>query len=220
MLRSSAASLIATSRVSLRRSLSTQQAPTIKGKWIDDSQQVYQQFSDNDFVMSSALPCLDVINPATQTVVGSIAETTQEEFNDMADKAQTAFSFWKTVPVQQRQRVMLEYQRLIRLATPELAELITLEQGKTIADAKGDVFRGLEVVETACQVAPYLLGDSLAGISSSMVRGPCMDTHKYKQQTNTVFPHTTHILSLSLSRSAGHGFISRTTRCMCRYLSL
>ena len=63
---------------------------------------------------------------------------------------------------------MLEYQRLIRENTNELAGLITLENGKTIADAKGDVFRGLEVVETACHTAPLLLGDSLAGIASNI----------------------------------------------------
>jgi hypothetical protein len=137
--------------------------------WIN-ANQVYEQFSDNVFVTSAALPSLDVMNPATQTIVASIAETTADEFQSMLQKSSTAFDVWKTVPVQQRQRIMLEYQRLIRLATPELADLITLEQGKTVADAKGDVFRGLEVVETACQVAPYLLGDSLAGISSSMVR--------------------------------------------------
>jgi hypothetical protein len=48
------------------------------------------------------------------------------------------------------------------------AYLITLENGKTLANAKGDVFCGLEIVESACFVAPQLLGDSMSGISRSM----------------------------------------------------
>jgi len=62
--------------------------------------------------------------------------------------------------VSQRQRVMLNYQKLIRDHTPELAELITREQGKTIADAKGDIFRGVEVVEFACMYRPVFTNSS------------------------------------------------------------
>lgn len=182
------------------RSLS---APTLRGDWIDGSTQVYQYFSDNAFVTGSGLPAMDVTNPATQETVAAIAETTEEEFHQVVDKAHIAYQHWRTVPVQQRQRVMLEYQRLVRLATEELARTITLEQGKTLADAKGDVFRGLEVVETACQVAPYLLGDSLAGISSTMVRGtagpsamPTVSTHATVTHTSmhdrTLFPIANH----------------------------
>jgi len=55
---------------------------------------------------------------------------------------------------------MLNYQKLIRDHTPELAELITREQGKTIADAKGDIFRGVEVVEFACMYRPVFTNSS------------------------------------------------------------
>jgi len=55
---------------------------------------------------------------------------------------------------------MLNYQKLIRDHTPELAELITREQGKTIADAKGDIFRGVEVVEFACMYRPVFANSS------------------------------------------------------------
>jgi malonate-semialdehyde dehydrogenase (acetylating)/methylmalonate-semialdehyde dehydrogenase len=130
----------------------------------------FKYFSDNSFVASSSTTqsSLQVINPATQEVIGTVPENTDHEFNTVIAKSTAAFKEWSTVPVQQRQRVMLEYQRLIRLNTDDLAKLITMENGKTIADAKGDVFRGLEVVETACQVAPHMLGDSMSGISASM----------------------------------------------------
>ena len=136
--------------------------------WLDPKTGLYKNYLNGAFVASEATSFHSVFNPATNELIGKIPDTTDAEFETTMEVAQAAFEDWRTVPVQQRQRVMLEYQRLIREHTNELAGLITLENGKTIADAKGDVFRGLEVVETACQAAPNLLGDSLAGISSSM----------------------------------------------------
>lgn len=86
----------------------------------------------------------------------------------MVRKSVTAQREWATVSIQQRQRVMLEYQHLIRQHTDKLAEWICLENGKTLADAKGDVFRGLEVVETTCHMAPHLVGDSLGTVATNM----------------------------------------------------
>lgn len=136
--------------------------------WLDESSGIYKNFLNGKFVESSASSFYPVVNPATNEEIGKIPETPDSEFEAVMATAQAAYEDWRTVPVQQRQRVMLEYQRLIRENTNELAGLITLENGKTIADAKGDVFRGLEVVETACQAAPQLLGDSLAGIGSTI----------------------------------------------------
>ena len=136
--------------------------------WLDPKSGIYKNYLCDDFVASKATSFHPVFNPATNELIGKVPDTTDAEFEKTMEVAQAAFQDWRTVPIQQRQRVMLEYQRLIREHTNELAGLITLENGKTIADAKGDVFRGLEVVETACQAAPNLLGDSLAGISTSI----------------------------------------------------
>lgn len=65
--------------------------------------------------------------------------------------------------------------RLIRDHTEELAHSITVEQGKTLADARGDVFRGLEVVETACNVASTSMGET----QENLARG--VDTYTYRQ---------------------------------------
>lgn len=59
------------------------------------------------------------------------------------DAAATAYKTWRNTGVQHRQRVMLKLQQLIREHTEELAHSITREQGKTLADARGDIFRGL-----------------------------------------------------------------------------
>lgn len=60
-----------------------------------------------------------------------------------ATSASEAFQTWRDVPVQQRARVMLNLQRLVRDNMEELAKSVTTEQGKTLGDARGDVFRGL-----------------------------------------------------------------------------
>ena len=76
-------------------------------------------------------------------MICQVPEATQEEMKAATDAASKAFKTWKEVPVQHRQRVMLKLQALIRENTDELALSITKEQGKTIPDARGDVFRGL-----------------------------------------------------------------------------
>merc|ERR1719352_1433737 len=84
-------------------------------------------------VESKACTWFDVHNPATQEVVSQVPQATQEELVTAVDAAAEAFKTWSQVSVSNRQRVMLNYQRLIREHTPELAEIITREQGKTIA---------------------------------------------------------------------------------------
>lgn len=158
-----------------RRSLSS----LVSADWLEKSSEqevpVYKNYKDGTFVSSSATKFFPVTNPATNQVIAQVPQTTNQELNDTVSSAKNAFQDWKTVPVQQRQRVMLEYQKLIRDNTDELAYWITLENGKTLADARGDIFRGLEVVETTCNMADKLMGESLGGISATM------DTVSYRQ---------------------------------------
>nr|GMD08809.1 methylmalonate-semialdehyde dehydrogenase [acylating], mitochondrial [Ipomoea batatas] len=95
------------------------------------------------FVDSKSSESIDVINPATQEVVSQIPLTTNEEFKSAVSAAKKAFPSWKNTPITTRQRVMLKYQDLIRKNMDKLALNITTEQGKTLKDAQGDVFRGL-----------------------------------------------------------------------------
>ena len=110
-------------------------------------------------VLSEATRRIPVYNPATQELVCEVPETTEAEFNRAVQAAQDALPSWRATPVQQRARVFLRYQQLIRDNMEKIASLITEEQGKTLEDAKGDVFRGLEVVEYACGAASELMGE-------------------------------------------------------------
>lgn len=132
-------------------------------------------FINGEFVESKAKDWIDVRNPATQEIVTRVPEATQSEMKAAVDAASEAFKTWGTTPVSVRQRVMFELQRLIRENETELAEAITLENGKTLADAKGDVFRGLEVVEASCHLAPAMMGETLESLANSV------DTYSYRQ---------------------------------------
>lgn len=113
-------------------------------------------------VESRATEHIDVINPATQAVVGRVPLTTHEEFDAAVAVAKEAFKTWKNTPITARQRIMLKLQELIRRDMEKLALSVTTEQGKTLADARGDVFRGLEVIkQSRVRMKPNSLYPSL-----------------------------------------------------------
>ncbi|KAJ1434895.1 Methylmalonate-semialdehyde dehydrogenase [Sesbania bispinosa] len=117
------------------------------------------------FVESKSLSFIDVINPATQQVVSQLPLTTDEEFKAAVAAAKKAFPAWRNTPITKRQRVMLKFQELIRRDMDKLALNVTTEQGKTLKDAQGDVFRGLEVVEHACGMATLQMGEYASNVS-------------------------------------------------------
>lgn len=101
-------------------------------------------------------------------------ESTQEEMKRAATSASEAFKSWKDVSTANRVRIMLQFQHLIRNNMEELAANITKEQGKTLADARGDVFRGLEVVEHCCTMGTIMMGETAESVSKNL------DTYSYR----------------------------------------
>ena len=101
----------------------------------------------------------DVVNPATQEVLARVPFATLDEMNAAVASAKEAFKTWRKTPIGARARIFLKYQQLIRENMQELAAILTAEQGKTLPDAEGDVFRGLEVVEHAASIGNLQLGE-------------------------------------------------------------
>ncbi|KAI8532426.1 hypothetical protein RHMOL_Rhmol11G0213500 [Rhododendron molle] len=120
------------------------------------------------FVDSQSSEFIDVINPATQDVVSQVPLTTNEEFKAAVSAAKQAFPSWRNTPITTRQRIMFKLQELMRRDTDKLAANITLEQGKTLKDSQGDVFRGLEVVEHACGMATLQMGEFVPSVSNGI----------------------------------------------------
>ncbi|MEK1939619.1 MAG: CoA-acylating methylmalonate-semialdehyde dehydrogenase, partial [Pseudomonas sp.] len=112
-----------------------------------------------ELIDSTSSQWRDIINPATQQVLARVPFATQAEVDAAISAAAEAFKTWRKTPIGARARIFLKYQQLIREHMHELAALLTAEQGKTLADAEGDVFRGLEVVEHAAGIGNLQLGE-------------------------------------------------------------
>jgi malonate-semialdehyde dehydrogenase (acetylating) / methylmalonate-semialdehyde dehydrogenase len=110
----------------------------------------------------------DVVNPATQKVLARVPMATVDEVDAAVASAREAFATWRKTPIGQRARIFLKYQQLIRDHMKELAAILTAEQGKTLADAEGDVFRGLEVVEHAANIGNLQLGELANNVASGV----------------------------------------------------
>ena len=127
-----------------------------------------QQLINGRFIDSNTSEWIDITDPATQEVIAKVPQTTDDEINQAVAAAQKAFQTWRKTPITTRARIFLKYQQLIRDHMDELAEILTAEQGKTIADARGDVFRGLEVVEHAAGIANLQIGDFVENVASGV----------------------------------------------------
>ena len=133
-----------------------QPAPTVKllinGQFVDSKTQVWK----------------DVVNPATQDVLARVPFATKDEINAAIAAAAAAYKTWKNTPIAARARIMLKLQELIRRDMKKLAAVLTAEQGKTLPDAEGDVFRGLEVVEHACSIGSLQLGEFAENVAGGV----------------------------------------------------
>ena len=126
-------------------------------------------------VHSKTKDFIEVHNPATNEVIAAVPKCTQSEMQAAVDDASKAFKSWSQTSIMTRQQIMIKYGNLIRDNVKDLAAIITEEQGKTLADAEGDVGRGLQVVEHACAAPELLLGESAHNLSKDLDT----ITHKY-----------------------------------------
>ncbi len=123
---------------------------------------------NGEFVESKTTQWRNVVNPATQEVLARVPFATPEEVNLAVSNAKQAFKTWRKTPIGTRARIFLKLQQLIRENMKELAALLTAEQGKTLPDAEGDVFRGLEVVEHAASIGNLQLGELANNVANGV----------------------------------------------------
>ncbi len=130
---------------------------------------------DGRFVESSTGEWQDVVNPATQAVVARVPFATDAELEAAIASAKKAYKSWRNTPIGTRARIMLKLQALVREHMPRIARTLSTEQGKTLPDAEGDVFRGLEVVEHACSIGTLQLGEYAENVANGV------DTYSIRQ---------------------------------------
>src|SRR5450631_2126387 len=130
---------------------------------------------DGKFIESQTGEWHDVVNPATQEVLAQVPFATDAEINAAVASAKEAYKTWKNTPIAARARIMLKLQALVREHMSRIAQTLSAEQGKTLADAEGDVFRGLEVVEHACSIGSLQIGEFAENVASGV------DTYSLRQ---------------------------------------
>ncbi|MFN5212136.1 CoA-acylating methylmalonate-semialdehyde dehydrogenase [Brevundimonas sp.] len=122
----------------------------------------------------------DVMDPNTGQVQARVQLATIDEVDRAVQSAQAAFEGWASTNPQRRARVMFEFKRVVEARMDELAHLLSSEHGKVIADSKGDLQRGLEVIEFACGIPHALKGEYTQGA------GPGIDVYSMRQPLGVV----------------------------------
>ena len=133
------------------------------------------QLINGKFQQSRTDTWIPVTNPATQEVLCEVPAATAEEMESAIQSAREAFLEWRETPGSERARVMLRYQHLLKEHHDEIAEVLAKETGKVFADAKGDVWRGIEVVEHAANIGSLMMGETVENVA----RG--IDGHAWTQ---------------------------------------
>ncbi|MDR7230052.1 malonate-semialdehyde dehydrogenase (acetylating)/methylmalonate-semialdehyde dehydrogenase [Caulobacter sp. BE264] len=150
----------------------------------------------------------DVFNPNTGEVQARVQFATDAELDAAVQVAAKAQIGWAQTNPQRRARVMFEFKRLIERDMNTLAEILSSEHGKVIADAKGDIQRGLEVIEFACGIPHILKGEYTEGA------GPGIDVYSMRQPLGVCagitpfnFPAMIPMWMFGISIAVGNSFI-------------
>ena len=118
----------------------------------------------------------EVLNPATGELIAEVPLNGGEDVKMAVEAAQTAYESWRNTPPGDRIQVMFRLKQLLEENFEELSRTITIENGKTLADARGELRRGIENVEVACGIPTMMQGTTLEniarGIDEIMIRQP------------------------------------------------
>jgi len=150
----------------------------------------------------------DVFDPNTGRVQARVGLGTADELDRAVRVAAAAQPAWAATNPQRRARVMFEFKRLLEAHMDELAHLLSSEHGKVIADSRGDIQRGLEVIEFACGVPHLLKGEYTQGA------GPGIDVYSMRQPLGVVagitpfnFPAMIPMWMFGVAIACGNAFI-------------
>lgn len=163
---------------------------------------------NGQFKLGTGGTVLPITNPANQQLLGEVPFASHDEVEQAIASAKAAFASWKEVPVAERARVMMRYQMLLKEHHDELGELLAQDTGKTFEDAKGDVWRGIEVVEQAANTPSNMMGETVENVAGGI------DTYSYIQPLGVVagitpfnFPAMIPLWMYPLAIACGNTFV-------------
>ena len=154
----------------------------------------------------------DVFNPATGEIIACVPLASADETSAAVEAAAAAFSAWRDTPPLRRAAILFRFKELLDGHSEELAGLIAAEHGKVLADARGSLTRGIEVVEFACG-APHLLKGSF-----SENVGTGVDSHSLRQPVGVCagitpfnFPAMVPMWMFPMAIACGNTFVLKTS---------
>ncbi len=119
---------------------------------------------------------LAVVNPATAEVLAQVPLSGAADVAQAVEAAAAAFPEWRRTPPEERVQYLFKLKRLLEEHWEEIARLLTVENGKTLAESRGEVRRAIENVEVACGIPTlmqgYSLEDAARGIDETLIRQP------------------------------------------------
>ena len=149
-----------------------------------------------------------VYDPAKGEVARHVRFATAQDVDIAVGAAREAFAAWSQVSLAKRQQVMFAFRELLAARQDELAQIITAEHGKVLSDARGEIARGLEVVEFACGAAAHLKGEYSVNVSTGV------DVYSVVQPLGVVgivspfnFPAMVPLWFFPLAVAAGNGVV-------------
>jgi malonate-semialdehyde dehydrogenase (acetylating)/methylmalonate-semialdehyde dehydrogenase len=150
----------------------------------------------------------DVFDPNSGAVQAQVTLGCPDDLETAMQKALAAQGAWAATNPQRRARVMFAFKALVEKHMDELAHLLSSEHGKVIADSKGDIQRGLEVIEFACGIPHVLKGEYTQGA------GPGIDVYSMRQPLGVVagitpfnFPAMIPMWMFGVAIACGNAFI-------------
>src|SRR2546423_2811891 len=123
---------------------------------------IYRNFINDEWVESISSKTADNINPAnTDDVLGTIKQATRDEARSAVEAASEAFRSWRSTPAPQRGRIVARFARLLEENKEELAQLLTHEEGKTIAESRGELQRSINVADFCAGESRRMTGETI-----------------------------------------------------------
>jgi malonate-semialdehyde dehydrogenase (acetylating)/methylmalonate-semialdehyde dehydrogenase len=152
----------------------------------------------------------DVFNPATGEVQARVALASRAEMRKAVEAALKVFPEWSSVNPQRRARVMFNFKSLVERDMDKLARILSDEHGKVLADSRGDIQRGLEVIEFSCGIPHLQKGEYTEGA------GPGIDIYSMRQPLGVVagitpfnFPAMIPMWMFGVAIACGNVFINK-----------
>ncbi|MBM3708041.1 MAG: aldehyde dehydrogenase family protein [Actinobacteria bacterium] len=138
--------------------------------------EVMNNYINGQWVKSVSKDIKDIINPATDEVIARVPMSTLDEVTCAVKAAKEAYSYWRETPPISRARYLFRLKDLVEENFEELAKTIVEENGKTIDEARGEIRRGIENIETSTAITTLMMGynleDVAAGIDEYVIYQP------------------------------------------------